>query len=50
MSDASGSDKQPKRASLRRDSRPAARSRRDNLRIRRRDQKKRTKSRRSSKK
>ncbi len=49
MSDKPESGKEPKRASLRRDSRPAARARRDNLRIRRREQKKRTKSRRSSK-
>ena len=50
MPDKSGSEKTPKRASLRRDSRPAARARRDDLRYRRRDQKQRTKSRRSSKK
>jgi len=49
MADKPRSEKEPKRASLRRDSRPAARAERDAQRIRRGQQKKRTKSRRSSK-
>lgn len=49
MSDTPKSGKPNKRASLRRDSRPAARAKRDNNRIRRSEQKTRTKSRRSSK-
>ncbi|MBI2922221.1 MAG: hypothetical protein HYY18_14305 [Planctomycetes bacterium] len=49
MSENPNSGKPTKRASLRRDSRPAARAKRDNLRIRRSEQKTRTKARRSSK-
>lgn len=49
MAEQPKSDKEPKRASVRRDSRPAARARRDALRVRRGAQKKRTKARRSSK-
>jgi hypothetical protein len=49
MADKPNSEKEPKRNALRRDSRPAARAKRDNLRLRRRAAKKRTKSRRSSK-